>query len=118
MKATLEIGKEIVELRFGIYTTEMLAKKMANSDDIFNGQNFTPLGIAYILYYGYRELCMAKESKPAHTLEFFSDYVEEVAFDEKKAVPLAKVVATWANSPAVKAVIKAAHPTKNIKAKA
>lgn len=68
-------GDEVIQLRFGLPANRMVFARWASIPDFQN--NINEAEVAWLLFAGYINACMAKGTEASKTFEFFYNVVEE-----------------------------------------
>lgn len=66
----------------------------------------------YMLYYGYLNYCMIKETEPEYDLEFFSDVVDDSMIENEVNDMLRKVIACFNDSKIIKGLKEKNKPAE------
>lgn len=104
---TIEIGGKTIGLKFGLPSLRMMMEKSIKHPGMLNETTlFDETGYAYLLYSGYCNNCLVKETEPEFNFEFFMDYIEEISGDEEKSKLLANVIEVWAASRQVQRMVE------------
>lgn len=77
---TIEIAGEKIGLKFGLPAVRQISEKLSTSELISNNQ-YNEVGIAHIIYAGYCNWCIVKDTAKEKQFEFFYDFVEDAAIN-------------------------------------
>jgi hypothetical protein len=100
---TITINGEKVGLKFGMYSFRYLSEGRFVEGLSFANNQLTEIGIAHILYSGYINNCVVKDTKdPKYTFEDFVDFIEKNIQNEEVLIEVKKILEVWAASEFIK----------------
>lgn len=89
-----------VGIKFGMYANEQIVRKISDPDSgaLLEDGSFSTVGVAYMLYYGYWNNCLAKEIPKAYTFEDFLEYTEDSILSPEGNEVLKRVGEVYSNA--------------------
>jgi hypothetical protein len=99
---TITINEEVVGLKFGLPSARYLRDKVASGKLLYENEEITEVGIAYVLMAGYKNNCVSKEVSEKYTFEDMLDFVESALTNNDKSKELSNVITVYVESQAVK----------------
>lgn len=78
---TIEVEGETIPLRFGMPANRILFEKLADNPTMLSSTNVNEKGVAWLIYAGYVNACMAKDQEPVKDFEYFFAFVEDCSVD-------------------------------------
>lgn len=101
---SLVTGDQTFQLRFGMPANRMLMTRWAAMPNFHEHLNEPE--VAYLLYAGYVNACMARNEQPTKEFEFFYEIVEDFALNEAGTAVLTEIAACYANSKQTKKYVE------------
>lgn len=93
---TFKAGDEEIQLRFGMPANRLLVQRWATIPNFSN--NLNEAEIAWLLYAGYVNACMARNIEAIKQFEFFYETVESMALSSEGVATLNDIATCYANS--------------------
>jgi len=95
---TLTINGEKIGLKFGMASFRYLSEGKFIEGKSFANNQLTEIGIAHILYSGYYNNCLVKDTDVKYSFEYFVDYIEMNFADEQIQNDIKSCLEIWAKS--------------------
>lgn len=103
---SITVQGEEIGLRFGMPANRMIIEKMAQDEDMLVSNKIDEKGIAWLIYAGYVNECLAKDLKPIKKPGDFFVFVEECLVKEGGEEMLTNVADIYAQSKFTKKSLK------------
>lgn len=81
-KCKIKIDERLVDLRFGLPANRLFFEALAETPDVLVGDQLNEIGIAALLYAGYRNACLISDDEAVITRGRFIEYVEDAQLTE------------------------------------
>jgi hypothetical protein len=83
-----------IGLKFALPANRKFVSELRDNPELIDANgNTTEVGIAYLIYFGYVNWCIAKKERPPykHTFEEFLDWTEDLFFDPARSGLLVEI---------------------------
>lgn len=110
----LEMEGQKIGLKFGMDCLKHVQEKSRTMLLVDAKGAVNDAGLAYILYYGYKNWCLVKELTPSLTYESFFNFAEAAYYDKERNEECVKLITAFAESKIVKSEVskKTEEPEK------
>lgn len=95
---TITVNGEKIGLKFGMASFRYLSEGKFIEGKSFANNQLTEIGIAHIIYSGYYNNCLVKDTEIKYSFEHFVDYIEMNYDDEKVQNDIKECLEIWAKS--------------------
>jgi hypothetical protein len=90
----IDFNGDRIGLKFALPANRKFVSEFRDNPELIDAQgNTTEVGIAYLIYFGYENWCIAKKERPPykHSFEEFLDWTEDLFFDPARSGLLVEI---------------------------